>query len=63
MAAAIADSDALLVSAGPSETGDGPVLTVLGDDIRRTHLSSVILLSTIGVYGDSTGAWIDETAP
>jgi nucleoside-diphosphate-sugar epimerase len=37
---------------------------VLGDDIARApRLQSVVLLSTLGVYGDSGGTWIDETAP
>src|SRR4029077_14935174 len=27
------------------------------------RLRSVVYLSTLGVYGDSGGAWIDETTP
>ena len=58
---AIALAEALLVSAAPHE-GRDPVLTVLGDTIEvASRLQSVVLLSTLGVYGDSGGAWIDET--
>ena len=59
---AIAQADALLISAAPAE-GRDPVLAVLADEIERApRLSSVVYLSTLGVYGDSGGAWIDESA-
>ena len=62
LAAAISDAAALLISAAPAETGDS-MLTVLATKIARApRLRSVVLLSTIGVYPDSAGAWIDETA-
>jgi len=50
--------------APPPETGSGDrrtahLVSVLGhDDGDRT-----VYISTTGVYGDSGGAWIDETAP
>jgi nucleoside-diphosphate-sugar epimerase len=61
--AALAGADAILVTAAPGEAGD-PVLA----DCRRAlgqcgRLRQVIYLSTVGVYGDHGGAWIDETAP
>jgi len=60
--AAIADADALLISAAPAD-GVDPVLAVLEHQIARSpKLSSVVFLSTLGVYADSNGAWIDETA-
>jgi len=60
--AAIAAADALLISAAPAE-GVDPVLAVLEDEIARAPtLSSIVFLSTLGVYADSNGAWIDETA-
>ena len=63
LAAAIAEADALLVSAAPAD-GRDPVLAVLEDEIARApRLGSAVLLSTLGVYGDSGGSWIDETAP
>jgi nucleoside-diphosphate-sugar epimerase len=63
LADAIAQADALLVSAAPAE-GRDPVLTTFEEDIARApRLRSVVYLSTLGVYGDSGGAWIDETTP
>jgi nucleoside-diphosphate-sugar epimerase len=60
--AAIAGADALLISAAPADGAD-PVLAVLADAIARApRLSSMVFLSTLGVYADSKGAWIDETA-
>jgi hypothetical protein len=61
--AAIADATHLLMSATPGETGD-PVLGALGDDIAAApSLHSAVYLSSLGVYGDHGGAWIDETTP
>jgi nucleoside-diphosphate-sugar epimerase len=63
LAAAIALADALLISAAPAD-GRDPVLAAFGDDIARApRLRSVVYLSTLGVYGDSGGVWIDETTP
>jgi nucleoside-diphosphate-sugar epimerase len=60
LADAIAQADALLVSAAPAE-GRDPVLAAFESEIARApRLRSVIYLSTLGVYGDSGGAWIDE---
>jgi nucleoside-diphosphate-sugar epimerase len=62
LSAAIARANLLLTSAAPAETGD-PILTVLADEITQApQLRSVVLLSTIGVYPDSAGEWIDEIA-
>jgi nucleoside-diphosphate-sugar epimerase len=56
-------ADALLVSAAPDERGD-PVLAALGEAIATArNLRSVVLLSTVGVYGDRGGGWVDETTP
>ena len=64
LAAAIADADAILVSAAPGEGGD-PFLDAFGEQIaaRAAHWPSVVYLSSLGVYPDSGGAWIDETTP
>ena len=52
----------LLVSAGPSEAGD-PILAALANDIAGSQaLRSIVYLSSLGVYGDHAGAWVDETA-
>ncbi len=62
MTAPIAAADALLISAAPAD-GVDPVLAALADEITRApKLSSVVFLSTLGVYANSNGAWIDETA-
>lgn len=56
----------LLTSVAPGPDGD-PVLATLGDQITAaTHLDWVGYLSTVGVYGDHRGGWVDEdtaTAP
>jgi nucleoside-diphosphate-sugar epimerase len=61
--AAISAADALLVSAAPAD-GRDPVLAGLEAEIvEPPRLKSVVYLSSLGVYGDSGGAWIDESAP
>ena len=60
---AIGEADGALVSVPPNENGD-PVLAAFGDDLARAHrLRSIVYLSTIGVYGDSGGEWVDEETP
>jgi nucleoside-diphosphate-sugar epimerase len=60
---AVQDADAMLVSAPPDENGD-PVLRVLAGELAHAaNLRSVVYLSTIGVYGDCRGAWVDEATP
>jgi nucleoside-diphosphate-sugar epimerase len=55
------EADAILISAPPDENGD-PVLHVLASELRSAaDLRSIVYLSTIGVYGDSGGAWVDES--
>jgi nucleoside-diphosphate-sugar epimerase len=61
VADAIANCDAVLASAPPTDSGD-PVLAVFADALARApKLKSVVYLSTVGVYGNHNGAWIDET--
>src|SRR5215470_3619402 len=60
--AAVASAEALLISAAPAD-GVDPVLAVLEHDILRAPaLRMIVFLSTLGVYADSNGAWIDESA-
>ena len=61
---ALEQADALLVSIPPGKGGD-PVLNALGRHIARAgRMQQIIYLSTIGVYGDHNGAWVNEaTAP
>lgn len=53
----------LLISAGPDADGD-PVLNQIPDLIGAAagHLEWAGYLSTIGVYGDHQGGWVDETS-
>lgn len=63
LAAAIADATVLLVSIAPDRDAD-PVLAHLRDAIAAApRLKSIVYLSTIAVYGDHDGRWIDETTP
>jgi nucleoside-diphosphate-sugar epimerase len=59
LVARVEESDALLISASPGEAGD-PVLACLAEAIAGGRTRSIVYLSTIGVYGDSGGAWVDE---
>jgi len=60
---AIADADLALVSVPPSEHGDA-VLAACGDALAHARrLRSIVYLSTVGVYGDHGGAWVDEETP
>lgn len=59
----IARSDALLISVPPGEVGD-PVLAAYRAQIAAApNLRWIGYLSTIGVYGDHQGAWVDEQTP
>jgi nucleoside-diphosphate-sugar epimerase len=53
----------LLVSAAPDGAGD-PLLRWHADDIAAApNLGWIGYLSTVGVYGDHQGAWVDEATP
>jgi nucleoside-diphosphate-sugar epimerase len=61
--AALMDADAMLVSIPPRENGD-PALAQLTETIAAApHLETIVYLSTVGVYGNHDGAWVDETTP
>lgn len=52
----------LVISVAPEEAGD-PVLNVAREAIAgMPALGWIGYLSTVGVYGDHGGAWVDETA-
>ncbi len=64
VSAAIADATALLVSIAPDRDTD-PVLAHLRDAAAAAapRLQLIAYLSTIAVYGNHEGRWIDETTP
>lgn len=57
---ALADSSHVLSSAPPGGEGADPVLERYGDMLAGKWLG---YLSSTGVYGDTGGAWVDESAP
>ena len=61
MESALGEATHLLSSVAPTEEGD-PVLNALGGAIADAapHIRWAGYLSTIGVYGDRRGGWVDE---
>ncbi len=60
---AIIAADAALISIPQDAKGD-PVLRACGDAFAQAqHLRSIVYLSTVGVYGDRGGDWVDEETP
>mgnify|MGYP001793635255 FL=1 len=57
---ALSSATHVLVSIAPNEAGD-PVLNRHGADIAAASPKWVGYLSTVGVYGNHDGAWVDET--
>ena len=63
LATAIDTATHLLVSIAPGSTSD-PVLSACRDQLAAApRLQWIGYLSSIGVYGDSGGAWVDEETP
>lgn len=63
VAEALTEVTHLVVSAAPDDNGD-PVLAAAAEIIRTgmPNLEWIGYLSTVGVYGDHGGAWVDETS-
>ncbi len=59
--ALLSNADNILVSIAPGDDGD-PVLRHFADDIAAAKPKALVYLSTVGVYGDHGGAWVDETS-
>jgi dTDP-4-dehydrorhamnose reductase len=60
--AALTDASAVLVSVPPGERD--PVLAHFAGTIAGApQLQAIVYLSTVGVYGDHGGAWVDEATP
>jgi len=63
VARALSNATHVLISAGPDDYGD-PVLRLHGGSVAAAGaVRWIAYLSTIGVYGDWQGQWIDETTP
>ena len=61
--AAIAAATHILSSVPPAPDGSDPVLAAHRDKLAAAPARWVGYLSSTGVYGDTGGAWVDETAP
>ncbi|OKO81436.1 epimerase [Bradyrhizobium sp. NAS80.1] len=57
----ISDADVLLISIPPGIAGD-PAIAAFADMLAAGR-RKIVYLSTIGVYGDHAGAWVDESTP
>jgi nucleoside-diphosphate-sugar epimerase len=58
----VRDADVLLVSIPPDSAGD-PAIAAFAEVLATGRRRKIIYLSTIGVYGDHGGAWVDESTP
>ncbi len=56
------DADVLLVSIPPGSAGD-PAIAAFSDVLAASRHRKIVYLSTIGVYGDHAGGWVDESTP
>lgn len=61
IAEALANVDVVLASAPPGPDGDPALVRYAGVITSAAQITTIVYLSTIGVYGDSGGAWVDET--
>jgi nucleoside-diphosphate-sugar epimerase len=60
---AITQADVALISIPQDDSGD-PVLRTCADAFAQARqLRSIVYLSTVGVYGDRGGDWVDEDVP
>ena len=55
------ESDFLLVSVPPDRAGDPVLRHYAGALAGASRLRSIVYLSTVGVYGDHGGGWVDES--
>ncbi len=63
VAGAIADATHILISIAPGSEGDAVLAHHRQDLARSDALTWLGYLSTVGVYGNHDGAWVDETTP
>ncbi|MEP9354570.1 SDR family oxidoreductase [Xanthobacter sp. KR7-65] len=62
LAAVLRETQLLIVSAPPDARGD-PVLRCARAVLEQGRLRQVVYLTTLGVYGNHDGGWVDETTP
>lgn len=63
VAEALQSATHILLSIPPDAGGD-PALRVFGEDIASApNIGWIGYLSTVGVYGDANGGWVDEDTP
>jgi nucleoside-diphosphate-sugar epimerase len=53
----------VLTTIAPDNQGIDPVIACLMPELKMAKLHWFGYLSTTGVYGDTQGAWVDETSP
>ncbi len=63
VACALETASHVLISAPPGDDGDPVLEQHRSDIVSAPGLKWIGYLSTIGVYGDRGGAWVDETTP
>lgn len=63
LADVIADATHILSSVPPTAAGGDPVLTAYSVELAAAPAQWLGYLSSTGVYGNTDGAWVDETAP
>ena len=63
VSAAVAAASHVLSSVPPAREGGDPVLASYADLLRSRAPRWLGYLSATGVYGDTGGAWVDESAP
>jgi nucleoside-diphosphate-sugar epimerase len=61
--AALADATHVLLSIPPAAEGDPAFVHHAADIARAAKLAWIGYLSTVAVYGDQRGGWVDETSP
>jgi nucleoside-diphosphate-sugar epimerase len=59
---ALKRAEAIVVSIPPRGPGDGPLERFAATIAQAPALRRIVYYSTIGVYGDHGGAWVDETS-
>ena len=59
---ALRGADVVLVSIPPDAEGD-PAIRALSSPIELRRLQRIVYLSTVGVYAETDGGWVDETSP